>query len=171
MQPITSIYRFRGCWNCCFPRLFFVQFLPDPATKLQIPNQIPNFFCHHCWTCDLSASNLWSNRYFRYIWMSLIGVTLFMTLAFGVNCLNFWRLGVYNPVTALYSAIPDGVMESVTLVQRPGWHTKLLTTQMFLGVIVVIVLISTAMSLWLNPSVSVEAKALQPKVPLCPRPR
>ena len=52
---------------------------------------------------------------FRYVWMSLIGVTLFVPLAFGVNYLIFRSIGRYNPVTAFYSAAPVGLLESITL--------------------------------------------------------
>ena len=37
---------------------------------------------------------------FRYIWMSLIGVTLLVPLAFRVNYLVFRSIGRYNAVTA-----------------------------------------------------------------------
>ena len=52
---------------------------------------------------------------FRYVWMSLIGVTLFVPLAFDVNYRIFRSSGRYNPVTAFYSTAPGGLMESITL--------------------------------------------------------
>ena len=90
---------------------------------------------------------------FRYIWMSLIGVTLLVPLAFHVNYLVFRSIGRYNAVTALYSAAPGGLIESRTLGEERGCDTKTLTTQQFLRIIVVIVLVRTAMSLWLDKPV------------------
>ena len=90
---------------------------------------------------------------FSYVWMSLIGVTLFVPLAFGVNYLIFRSIGRYNPVTAFYSAAPGGLMESIALGEERGCDLKTLTTQQFLRIIVVIVLIPTAMSLWLGKPV------------------
>ena len=79
--------------------------------------------------------------------MDFIGVTLFMPLAFGFNNLIFRSIGRYNAVTAFYSAAPGGLMESITLGEERGCDTKTLTTQQFLRIIVVIVLVPTAMSL------------------------
>ena len=90
---------------------------------------------------------------FRYVWISLIGVTLFVPLAFGVNYLIFRIIGRYNPVTAFYSAAPGGLMESIALGENRGCDIKTLTTQQFLRIIFVIVLVPTAMSLWLGKPV------------------
>ena len=62
---------------------------------------------------------------FRYVWMSLIGVTLFVPLAFGVNYLIFRIIGRYNPVTTFYSAAPGGLMESIALGEDRGCDIKL----------------------------------------------
>lgn len=90
---------------------------------------------------------------FRYVWMSLIGVTLFVPIAFGVNYLIFRSIGRYNAITAFYSAAPGGLMESITLGEERGCDTKTLTTQQFLRIIIIIVLVPTAMSLWLGKPV------------------
>ena len=93
----------------------------------------------------------------RYVWMSLIGVTLFVPLAFGVNYLIFRSIGRYSPVTAFFSAAPGGLMESIALGEERECDIKILTTQQFLRIIVVIVLVPTAMSLWLGKPVGSSA--------------
>ncbi len=94
---------------------------------------------------------------FRFVWMSLIGVTLFVPLAFWGNYTIFRRFGQYDPVTAFYSAAPGGLMESIALGEERGCDIKILTTQQFLRIIVVIVLVPTAMSIWLGKPVGSSA--------------
>ena len=90
---------------------------------------------------------------FRYVWMSVIGITLFVPLAFCINYLIFRSIGRYSRVTSFFSAAPGGLMESIALGEERGCDIKILTTQQFLRIILVIAMVPTAMSLWLGKPV------------------
>lgn len=82
--------------------------------------------------------------------MSLIDVTFFVRLAFGVNYLIFRSIGRYYPVTSFSSVAPSGLMKFIALGEERGYDVKILTTQQFLRVVVCFVLFPIAMSLCLD---------------------
>lgn len=80
--------------------------------------------------------------------LSMGAMVLFVPLAFAVNYAIFHRIGGYDRATALYSAAPGGLIESIAMGEAAGADIRRLVTQQFLRIILVIGLVPLGLSLW-----------------------
>ncbi len=80
--------------------------------------------------------------------LSMGAMVLFVPLAFAVNYAIFYRIGGYDRATALYSAAPGGLIESIAMGEAAGADIRRLVTQQFLRIILVIGLVPLGLSLW-----------------------
>jgi membrane AbrB-like protein len=70
-------------------------------------------------------------------WPSLVALSVFVPLAHGMGYL-IYRRGGLDPVTALYGAVPGGLIESVQMGEEAGADPRLLTLLQFLRLILTI---------------------------------
>ena len=87
---------------------------------------------------------------FPLIVMSILGLSVFVPLAFMANIAIFQRLGGYDHKTAIFCGAPGGLMETIAMGEARGCDVRLLSMQQFLRIIVVITLVPVIMSLWLG---------------------
>ena len=81
---------------------------------------------------------------------SILGLSVFVPLAFMANIAIFRRLGSYDRLTAIFCAAPGGLIESITMGEARGCDIQLLSMQQFLRVIVVITFLPIILSLWIG---------------------
>lgn len=96
---------------------------------------------------------------------SLIGITLFVPIAYFVNFQIFKRIGGYDDATAFFSGAPGGLMEAIAMGEDSGANIGLLTLQQFLRIIIVIAIIPFGISLWVGAPVG-SAAGLASQMPL-----
>ncbi|WP_168797754.1 AbrB family transcriptional regulator [Aliishimia ponticola] len=82
------------------------------------------------------------------IWPSLLVMTAFVLVAMGMGYALFRVLGGYDPVTAVYSAMPGGLVEAVTLGEEAGGNVRILALQHFARIVVVVVAVPTLYFIW-----------------------
>ncbi len=82
------------------------------------------------------------------IWPSLLVMLAFIATALGVGFLLFRVVGGYDPVTALYSAMPGGLIEAVALGEEAGADVRLLALQHFARIILVVVTVPFLYLIW-----------------------
>jgi len=70
--------------------------------------------------------------------LPLIGVVIFVILAFLGNYLLFRRFGRYDQETAFFSAMPGGLIEAVALADTAGAKTEIVSLQQFSRIALVI---------------------------------
>jgi len=87
--------------------------------------------------------------------LSLLGVLLFVPIAHGMNYVILRRFAQYPPNDALFSASPGGFVESITLAEEYGADVKRVTIQHFLRVILVILIVPLALSIYLGHPIGV----------------
>ena len=81
---------------------------------------------------------------------SLMGLTLFVPLAYLANYLLFRKLGGYDGPTALFCAAPGGLIESIAMGETRSADIALITTQQFMRIIIVVALVPTLISFWVG---------------------
>ncbi|MDJ0629297.1 MAG: AbrB family transcriptional regulator [Rhodobacter sp.] len=82
------------------------------------------------------------------LWPSLIGLSLFVMLAHALVYLLFRRIGRYDRPTALFAAMPGGLVEAITLGEQAGGDVRILTVQHFARIIIVVVTVPALFLLW-----------------------
>ena len=87
------------------------------------------------------------------IGMTLLGLSVFVPLAFTANIAIFQRLGRYDRTTAIFCGAPGGLLESIAMGEARGGDIRLLSMQQFLRVVVVITFLPVIMSLWIGEPV------------------
>jgi uncharacterized protein len=75
---------------------------------------------------------------FEQFYIPLIGVSLFVIAALGLNYVFFRKIGGYDRATAFYSAMPGGLIESIALGEKAGGDTQTLALQQFSRIALVI---------------------------------
>jgi uncharacterized protein len=87
------------------------------------------------------------------LWISLIGIAVFVVLAQGAGYLMFRRIGGHDPTTALFAAMPGGLIEAITIGERYGADVQVITLQHFARVILVVAVIPLGFQIWTGQSV------------------
>ncbi len=75
--------------------------------------------------------------------VSIIGMALFVPLAQASGYQICRRIGGYDPVTALFAAMPGGLIEAVELGKKNGGDASILILAHFLRIVCVVVLVPT----------------------------
>lgn len=87
------------------------------------------------------------------IWPSLLAMTVFVAVALGIGYALFRGLGGYDHVTALYSAMPGGLIEAVSLGEEAGADIKRLALAHFARVVMVVVAVPMLYLYWTGQAV------------------
>ncbi|MEL6549528.1 MAG: AbrB family transcriptional regulator [Pseudomonadota bacterium] len=72
------------------------------------------------------------------LWVSLLGVGLFVVVAHLAGYLVYRKLGGYDRVTSLYGSMPGGLIEGVALGEKAGGDVMLLTVHHFARIVIVV---------------------------------
>ncbi|HBZ43956.1 MAG TPA: aminopeptidase [Maritimibacter sp.] len=80
--------------------------------------------------------------------VSIPAVIAFVVLAHGGNYLIFRRLGGLDKHTAFYSGTPGGLLESIAFGEEDGADIRVLTIMQFLRIIVVVMILPVAISIY-----------------------
>lgn len=75
--------------------------------------------------------------------LTLSAMVLFLVLAQVVGYLIFRYLGRYDKTTAIYAAMPGGLIEAVTLGEKAGGDIEILSMQHFARIILVVLMVPT----------------------------
>jgi len=75
--------------------------------------------------------------------MSLSAIILFVALAQSANYVIFRHIGRYDVTTSIFSAMPGGLIEAVTLGEKAGANIEKLSVQHFVRIVLVIVSVPT----------------------------
>ena len=78
------------------------------------------------------------------LWLSLLAVVPFVICTHAASFLIYRRLAGFDGVTAFFAAMPGGLIEAVTLGEAAGADPRVLSTQHFARVVLVIIAIPTA---------------------------
>lgn len=87
------------------------------------------------------------------IWPSLLAMMVFVAVALGVGYGIFRVLGRYDHITALYSAMPGGLIEAVSLGEEAGADIKRLALAHFARVVMVVVAVPMLYLIWTGQAV------------------
>ncbi|MCR8825025.1 AbrB family transcriptional regulator [Pseudosulfitobacter koreensis] len=77
------------------------------------------------------------------LWLSVLAVVPFVLITHGLSFLIYRRLAKLDRVTAFFAAMPGGLIEAVTLGEAAGADPRLLSTQHFARVVLVIIAVPT----------------------------
>lgn len=80
--------------------------------------------------------------------VSMTAIAAFVPVTIWLNYVIFHRLGGYDPATAYFSAAPGGLIEAITLGEANGADIRILVTQQFLRLIVVVVVVPLGLSVY-----------------------
>lgn len=75
------------------------------------------------------------------LWVSLLGVVVYVTLAFGAGYFIFRKLGKLDRTTALFAAMPGGLNEAILMGEQANGNVRLIALQHFVRVILVVFLV------------------------------
>ncbi|WP_136635491.1 AbrB family transcriptional regulator [Pseudooceanicola onchidii] len=95
---------------------------------------------------------------------SFLALTLFVPLTFWANYVIFRRVGGYDRPTAIFSASPGGLYESIMFGEQAGADMRQLMLAQFLRIILVVTLLPVGMSIYVgHPVGSSAGLGLAPK--------
>ncbi|MDJ0825556.1 MAG: AbrB family transcriptional regulator [Rhodobacter sp.] len=82
------------------------------------------------------------------LWPSLVGVAVFVPLTHAMGYQLYRRLGGYDPVTAVYAAMPGGLVEAISFGEQAGGDVRILTVQHFTRIVLVVILVPMLFLVW-----------------------
>lgn len=77
----------------------------------------------------------------EYLWISLVAVAVYVLLALTAGYPIFRKIGKLDPITALFAAMPGGLVEAVLIGEQAGANARVLTLQHFVRVILVVIIV------------------------------
>lgn len=102
-------------------------------------------------------------------WISLAGMLVFVPLAHLAGYQLLSRIGGFGRAEAYFGAAPGGFIESITLAEEAGADIRIVTVQHFLRIILVILLVPTALTLYVGHPVGSSAGATMSSAPASAR--
>lgn len=87
------------------------------------------------------------------LWISLLGVAIFVLLAHPAGYLVYRRLGGYDKPTAIFASVPGGLIEAISFCEQAGGNVSIVSVQHFARVILVIVVVPLLFFLWTGDAV------------------
>lgn len=104
-------------------------------------------------------------------WPSLAGLALFVPLAHAISYAIYRSIGGLDRVTALFAAVPGGLIESISMGEQAGADLQMLTMLHFLRLIGCILLVPFAFWLLTGHAVGSAAGVAMPgsQVPVLPQ--
>ncbi len=87
------------------------------------------------------------------LWVSLLAMLPFLIIAQTIGYIIYRHIGGYERVTALFSAMPGGLVEAVELGHEAGGDAATLSLQHFARIVLVVVVVPQLFWLWTGDSV------------------
>lgn len=87
------------------------------------------------------------------LWLSLAAVLLFVPISFLAGYVVYRHVGGYDRPTAVFSAMPGGLIEAISIGEQAGGNTAILTVQHFARVTLVVVVVPGLFWLWSGEAV------------------
>lgn len=94
---------------------------------------------------------------FQHIWMSVIGVGVFILACLWSNYMIFKRIGGYSRANAFYASLPGGLVDSVTLGEQAGGDPRILTIQHFVRIVLIVTIVPLGFWIWTGEAVGSSA--------------
>lgn len=91
------------------------------------------------------------------LWPSLSAMALYVLVGSGIGYVIFRRIGGYDPVTALYGAMPGGLIEATALGEQAGGDVRILSVQHFIRIVLVVMTVPLLFLAWSGHSVGSSA--------------
>ena len=91
------------------------------------------------------------------LWPSLSAMALFVVTGTGIGYIIYRRIGGYDPVTALYGAMPGGLIEATALGEQAGGDVRILSVQHFIRIVLVVITVPLLFLVWSGHSVGSSA--------------
>ncbi len=91
------------------------------------------------------------------LWPSLTAMALFVVVATAIGYVIFRHIGGYDPVTALYGAMPGGLIEATALGEQAGGDVRILSVQHFIRIVLVVITVPLLFLVWSGHSVGSSA--------------
>ncbi len=85
--------------------------------------------------------------------LSMIAMVPFVVIALAANYVLFRRLGRYDRTTAVFAAMPGGLVEAVLLGERAGGDVRVLSVQHFARIVLVVMIVPLLFLLWTGETV------------------
>ena len=80
--------------------------------------------------------------------LSMMAIVLFVVVALAGNYALFRRLGRYDRTTAIFAAMPGGLVEAVSLGEQAGGDVRILSVQHFARIVLVVMIVPLLFLLW-----------------------
>ncbi|WP_233417190.1 AbrB family transcriptional regulator [Halovulum marinum] len=87
------------------------------------------------------------------LWLVFVAMLVFVALTQTLGYALFRRVGGYDPVTALFAAMPGGLIEAVELGGAAGGDVRILSVQHFARIVIVVLTIPFLFLIWTGESV------------------
>ena len=87
------------------------------------------------------------------LWLSLLAMILYVGVANAAGYAIFRHIGRYDPITALYAAMPGGLIEAVALGEQAGGDVRILSVQQFARIVIVVISVPILFYFWLGHGV------------------
>lgn len=87
------------------------------------------------------------------LWLVFAAMLVFVVVTHALGYAFFRRVGRYDPVTALFAAMPGGLIEAVTLGEAAGGDVRVLSVQHFARIVIVVLTIPFLFLLWTGETV------------------
>lgn len=82
------------------------------------------------------------------LWLSLLMVIPFVIVAHAIGFAVYRYLGGYDRLTAIFAAVPGGLIEAITFAEQTGARIGIVTVQHFARVILVITIVPMLFFFW-----------------------
>lgn len=89
----------------------------------------------------------------NHVWLSLAAILLLVPTAFAAGYVVYRHIGKYDQVTALFCAMPGGLIEAVAIGEQVGGKVPILTVQHFARITLVVVLVPWLFWFWSGEAV------------------
>ncbi|MEM8662732.1 MAG: AbrB family transcriptional regulator [Pseudomonadota bacterium] len=87
------------------------------------------------------------------LWLSLAAMIPYIGLALGASYAIFRGIGRYDRITALYCAMPGGLIESVSIGEQAGGDVRTLSLQHFIRIVLTVLTIPLLFLVWRGEAV------------------
>ena len=85
--------------------------------------------------------------------LSMLAIVLFVVIALAGNYALFRKLGRYDRTTAIFAAMPGGLVEAVSLGEQAGGDVRVLSVQHFARIVLVVMMVPLLFLLWTGETV------------------
>jgi membrane AbrB-like protein len=99
------------------------------------------------------------------MWRTLLAMVIFVLLAQGLGYLIFRHIGRYDRTTALFAAMPGGLIEAIALGEKAGGDVETLSLQHFARIVLVVIAIPGFFYIWTGEAVGSAAGQTLEKAP------